>query len=569
MGRLRERLAKLHVHVHEAKGLKGGGLLRSISPYCIVQVGTSRLKTTVIKGGHNHPYKFDHCFVFRLRGDEDVMTLTLIDKDSASPETILGEGEISLTDLDSNGKYHGEIPLKRKNGKPGGIVKVTMRLRHASRLKKHPTYRSQSRRAASRGAGRSRSTRRKRDDRSDRASENLADALSGSDLNESESDSDGSGSGFSKSDYYTSGNESEGGNGGGNSSRRRTASHRGREREGGRDTSRHRSRSRVRDLGLDGLLPDTQAASGRSGDFERKRERERERERERDRDRSCRDKSVRSSSRKNRSVKHCHKEHREPRDCRDHREHREYREYRDHRDDKDCRDYREHRERKHRDRSCRSKSRVLTLPQNMVPIVSANSLPCNPLPCNVSVPCNALPVSVVGRSAFSPAYETAYETAFESAGLATIDAPPSPPNRGSRRAHRAFAQRAVEGLESRLARSGSGASFVVAGSLPNRHRSRSATTCGDREQGRRQRSVSLGAASADRQRTLIASPAYAPGDVNYTNDVVYGVAPLRVHSHRPSRQCQRLRLVARPENQLTPRQLASGQPQQQTVVPYL
>eukprot|EP01054_Gregarina_sp_Poly1_P010385 Gregarina_sp_Poly_1__10384@NODE_744_length_6481_cov_177_190833_g555_i0_p1_GENE_NODE_744_length_6481_cov_177_190833_g555_i0NODE_744_length_6481_cov_177_190833_g555_i0_p1_ORF_typecomplete_len313_score19_14C2/PF00168_30/2_2e20_NODE_744_length_6481_cov_177_190833_g555_i016922630 len=114
----------VQVTIHEGKGLKSGGLLSRTDPYVVVQLGTRKQKTSVIRSGGSNP-KWEQDFIFN-NASEPMLKFSVMSRESFSADECLGSVEFPIAAIQVNGKFNGEIPLTRKNGKNGGVLKLTI-----------------------------------------------------------------------------------------------------------------------------------------------------------------------------------------------------------------------------------------------------------------------------------------------------------------------------------------------------------------------------------------------------------------------------------------------------------
>ena len=91
----------------------------SMDPYCIVCLGTEKQRSRVADGAGKFPNWQDQ-FVFR-RTNQDQIIIQVWDKDSASSDDMVGEGNLVLNSILGSKSWEDWVEIRHRGRKAGDV----------------------------------------------------------------------------------------------------------------------------------------------------------------------------------------------------------------------------------------------------------------------------------------------------------------------------------------------------------------------------------------------------------------------------------------------------------------
>eukprot|EP01066_Platyproteum_vivax_P005790 Platyproteum_vivax@DN1745_c0_g1_i2.p1 len=111
------------ITVCNARELYYTNLITKMDPFCRVTLGTKSQETEPHKGGNTAP-EWNKSFTFPF-DDDPTLHFEVYDKDVFTKDDYIGACDLQLKPIiEGAGKFRGDLPLMRKEGKPGGYLKI-------------------------------------------------------------------------------------------------------------------------------------------------------------------------------------------------------------------------------------------------------------------------------------------------------------------------------------------------------------------------------------------------------------------------------------------------------------
>ncbi|KAK0583459.1 hypothetical protein LWI29_037215 [Acer saccharum] len=114
---------KLEVLLVGCKGLENTDFLVNMSPYIVLTCRTQEQKSSVASGQGSEP-EWNETFVFSVTGDVSDLSLKLMDKDTFSADDFVGEANISLESVFTEGSLPPTVYNVVKDQEYCGEIKV-------------------------------------------------------------------------------------------------------------------------------------------------------------------------------------------------------------------------------------------------------------------------------------------------------------------------------------------------------------------------------------------------------------------------------------------------------------